>query len=136
MSPMRVENVVRWTARAGSIATLLILSAFVFGDAERSGSGPTPVEWVGLAFFPVGIMAGLLIGWWRELPGGLVTAASLAGFYGWHFVVSGRISAGPWFVVLAAPGLLFLICGWRRRARLDARRNPPAATSVRARTTG
>lgn len=110
MSWNRLATTVRWTARIWSIATLLILSAFIFGDAE-SGT-PRTNEWIGLAFFPGGVIVGLLLAWWRERPGGWITVLSLIGFYVWYFLTSGRLGAGPYFVLLTAPGLLFLMAAW------------------------
>ena len=107
----KLEKIIRWTARGWGVASLLFLSAFIFGDAERSGNGPTISQWIGISFFPTGIIAGLLIAWWKELAGGVIVVASLIGFYIWHVVVSGHLAAGPWFVLVAAPGFLFLIAG-------------------------
>jgi hypothetical protein len=104
---------IRWTARLWSIATLLILSAFIFGDGEPAT--PTAVEWIGLACFPGGVIAGLLIAWWRERLGGWITVLSLIGFYVWHFFTSGRLSTGPYFLLLSAPGFLFLIAAWLQK---------------------
>lgn len=117
---------IRWTARLWSIATLLILSAFIFGDAEPSK--PTAVEWIGLAFFPGGVVAGLLLGWWREQLGGWITVFSLIGFYVWHFFTSGRLSAGPYFLLLSAPGFLFLITAWLQKSRRATDGTPSVST--------
>jgi len=110
VSSPRLESTIRWTARIWTAASLLFLSAFIFGGAER-GNWPTATQWIGLAFFPTGIVAGLLIALWKELWGGGVAALSLIGFYVWHFVVSGNLADGPWFVVIAAPAFLFLTAG-------------------------
>jgi hypothetical protein len=111
-------SAIRWTARFGSVASLLVLAAFIFGDTER-GVSPTALEWLGIAFFPGGVIVGMLLAWRKELLGGAITAASLLGFYAWHFSVSGKLSAGPWFILLAAPGILFLVASlterWERR---------------------
>lgn len=111
MSSNKPESVIRWTARIWAVASLLFLSAFIFGDAERSGNWPTITQWIGLAFFPTGIILGLLIAFRKELPGGGITLLSLTGFYVWHFVVAGDLAAGPWFALLAAPGFLFVLAG-------------------------
>jgi len=111
MSSGQLESILRWVARFWAVASLLLLSAFVFGDAERSGPGPTTAQWVGIAFFPIGISVGMLVAFWKELWGGGMTILSLAGFYVWHFAESGRLNCGPWFVVFAAPGFLFLLAG-------------------------
>lgn len=115
-----LELTARSAARLGSVASLLLLSAFIFRPNEAE-KWPTVKEWIGLAFFPGGVGVGMLVGWWKERLGGAVTVASLAGFYGWLFLSSGRIWAGPWFFVFAAPGFLFLLADWIS-TRIPARR--------------
>ncbi len=100
----------RWTARIWSVASLLFLFLIFAGQA---GSGNRPLElheWVGLTLFPGGVCIGLMIAFFRERPGGVVTISSLAGFYIWHYVVGGDLPGGPVFVLLAAPGALWLAC--------------------------
>lgn len=104
----------RWLARILSALSIGILLMFAFGEPGT----PTAREWLLLAFFPIGLGAGLLIGWWRELLGGVITLASLAVFYGLMRTFSHRFPPGPYFAVLALPGLLFVIVGlWARAAR-------------------
>ena len=99
------SNVVRWTARIGSLASAALLMAFMFGGNEQP---PDLSEAPGLVFFPGGVLLGMLVGWWKELIGGLVTAGSLAAFYVWHFMDGGSWPTGPYFLLFALPGLLFL----------------------------
>lgn len=106
--------VVRWIARAASVASIGLLAAFAFGEPGV----PTLSESVALAMFPVGVAAGMIWAWWDELRGGLVTALCLAGFYVWLFARDGKVAHGPYFVLFAAPGLVLLACGlieWLRR---------------------
>jgi hypothetical protein len=110
ISSAQSASVIRWTARIWTAASLLFLSAFIFGGAERTGNWPTITQWVGLAFFPTGTVLGLLMALRKEVLGGGIAVASLIGIYTWRFVVAGHL-AGPWFALIAAPGLLFLISG-------------------------
>jgi hypothetical protein len=82
----------------------MLLGAFVLGEPGT----PTPREMVALACFPLGVVVGMLLGWWRELIGGGVTAASLLMFYAWMWLAGGRFPTGPYFLLFASPGLLFL----------------------------
>jgi hypothetical protein len=116
-SSAKLENVIRWTARIGTAASLLFLSAFIFGDAERGGNWPTMTQWVALAFFPTGIVIGLLTALRKEVLGGGIAVVSLLGFYVWRFAVTGHLAAGPWIALIAAPGALFLIAGLLANAR-------------------
>jgi len=100
----------RWTARIWSVASLLFVLLMVAGTIGVGGKQLRPHEWVGLAMFPFGVSVGLIAAFRKERLGGAITVASLAGFYVWHYVVAGDLPGGPYFVILAAPGALRLIC--------------------------
>jgi len=98
----------RWLARIGSVVSLgLILLLFV-----GEGFNPAKVasrEWMGFLFFPIGVVAGMIVGWWREGWGGAITILSLLAFYGvYGFLLNGSLWQGGAFIALAAPGILFL----------------------------
>ena len=101
---------VRWVARIGSLLSIGLVLLFLFGEQER-GRWPTASEWIGLSLWPLGVSAGMVLGWFRERSGGWLTLLALAGFYLWHAIDSGSLPRGPWFVALSAPGLLFLFVG-------------------------
>ena len=115
--------VIRWLARAASLASIGLLVAF----ATSGGDWPTALEWALIACFPVGTVAGMAIAWWREIAGGLVTLASLAAFYAICTVAGGGPPTGPWFIAFAAPGLALLGCGIASRLSGGGaiRRAPP-----------
>jgi hypothetical protein len=116
------RSIVRWAARltgGSSLAFMLFfVGAHIFGDSQ--GPAPTASERVGLAFFPTGLIVGLAIAFFRAKTGALTALASFAGFHVWHFARAGDLPAGPFFVLLTAPAVLFLISGlldgpsWRR----------------------
>lgn len=107
----RVVQFLRWVARLGSLASLAMLTAFAFSESGP----PSPSEWFGIALFPIGVSVGMLLGWWREGLGGVVTLLSLAAFYGWMLVFRNGMPIGPYFVMFSIPGLLFLVCAALRR---------------------
>lgn len=130
MSSSKPENAIRLAARILSGGSLLMLSVLVLGHLNTPSAPPTMVEWLGLAFFPVGIMIGLLIALRKDLLGGGIAALSLLGFYAWHMLVAGRLPQGPWFVGIAAPGFLHLLAGvlaCRRLSRSSDRSGGAAA---------
>jgi hypothetical protein len=86
-----------------------MLALFITG--ESFDTLPVLREMVGFLFFPVGISIGMILGWKNEFIGGLIAVASLAFFYVWNFIVAGYFPTGPWFLLLVAPGFLFLIAG-------------------------
>lgn len=106
---------VRWIARIGSAAVILLVGAFLFGGEESMV--PTPKEAVGMLLFPVGVVAGFVIAWWREAMGGLISLASLAAFNAWIFLSFGRFPGGPYFLILSSPAFLFLLSALLRRTR-------------------
>jgi hypothetical protein len=111
---MQPNVFLRWIARVWSIASTLFVLAFLLpGEFGR----PTASEAVGLLLFPAGVVLGFVIAWWREGVGGAITVGSLALFYLWMFARDGRLPSGPFFLLLAAPGILYIIGAllWRSR---------------------
>ena len=121
---LNLERVIRWIARILSLFNTVVLLFFVFGE-------PFPVfrlraaEWLGLALFPVGVVVGFVIAWWKEGLGGLITIGSLLAFYlVFGFLLNGNLKQGLGFIFFAFPGLLFLLTWWLAR--------PSGAKSVNA----
>lgn len=101
--------IVRWMARIWGLASILLVLAFLFGEG-LSPTQITPMEWMQLLLFPFGVMVGLLLAWrWEGLGGGLALVSFVA-FYLVHYMVSGTLPGGPYFGLVAAPGLLFVLC--------------------------
>lgn len=108
-------QILRWTARILSVASLLLLLAFATGEDGIKPSRVAPHEWIGLAFFPFGVAIGMLVGWWNEKLGGIISVASLAAFYViYGGLVRGNMAMGWYFVLFALPGFLFLLSGLMR----------------------
>ena len=126
---MHLNSVVRWTARVWGIASFLFILAFVIGGAESMR--PTVPEAVGLLLFPIGVLAGFGIAWWREGIGGLVTVGSLALFYAYHFSRTDRVPTGPYFLLLSAPGFIHIAnVLFSRPRKHDIKSDVPSATTV------
>ena len=112
MTTARIQNNwsltgLEWIARGASIASITLLVLIFLGESFQPLK-ISPQEGIGLIFFPTGVVAGMIIAWRKEAMGGIVTVASLVGFY----LVYGyllRNHIGGWFFLLfAAPGFLFL----------------------------
>lgn len=113
-------RITRWIARVWSILSIVVVVVFTVGAAVRStGPMPTPREWVGLALWPIGVSIGLIVAWYREELGGISALGCLAAFYVWDLVHSGQLPRGPFFVLSAAPGILFLVAGMLSHRRAD-----------------
>lgn len=104
-----VRGLIRWMARVLSIVSTALLLLFLLGSGEQFDlSKITAKEWLGLLFFPFGVIIGFAIAWWKEGFGGSLAILSLLAFYvvyGW--LVRGSF-LGWWFLVFGFPGLLFL----------------------------
>jgi hypothetical protein len=105
---------VRWIARVLSLSILFLLMLFAFGE-DGVNRQVTAVEWTGLAFFPIGVALGFLIGWKNELVGGAISVTSLVCFYLIYGIgLTGRLPRGAWFALFTLPGFLFLAYGLLR----------------------
>lgn len=113
MKPMPLV-IVRWIARLSSVASLAMLALFLT-DSPQGLLHLSEREAALFVFFPAGVAVGMILGWWRELPGGLVTLGSLAMFYVVHFAQVQHVPAGSWFAIFASPGLAFLLAGLMRQ---------------------
>jgi hypothetical protein len=95
-------------ARIGSIASITLLVLLFVGEPFRP-SRISADEWAGLVFFPIGVVIGMVVAWWKEGVGSALTIASLLGFY----LVYGyllRNHIGGWaFIAFASPAFLFLL---------------------------
>ncbi len=106
--PTGAGSAVRWIARITALVCIGILLAFVIGE-DGDPSQITPGEWVQLLFFPLGVAAGLALGWWKETWGGLLAIGCLIVFYLLHFLAAGSFPRGPYFALFTSPALLYLI---------------------------
>lgn len=96
-----------WLARiwnALALAFLLfMLIAHLVGDEEMNFNSQK--EWLMFLFFPIGLILGLALCWWKSWLGGLVAIGSLLAFR----VIGQEIDFNFWIDGAAAPGFLFLL---------------------------
>jgi hypothetical protein len=106
----RLTRIIRWIARGWTIASigfvlLIFIGEILFPHAEGSFRLRDVILFV---FFPIGTFAGMILTWRRELLGGALTVGSMGGFYLALRIMDGRFPPGPYFLLIAAPGFLFL----------------------------
>ncbi len=99
------QRVVRWTARITSVPVILIFLLMFLLD-EGFPETVKPNEWIMLIFGPFTLIVGLILGWWKEGLGGVIT---LVGFLGAMVVGDFSASGAGYFLICAAPGFLFLL---------------------------
>lgn len=101
---------IRWSARLLSIASTILLLMFLSFGEKFEVSKVTVSQWLGFIFFPLGIIVGFVVAWWKEGLGGAITIASLLAFYLiFVLLLKGSLSQGLWFLAFAVPGFLFLV---------------------------
>lgn len=101
-----IHTTLKWVARGLSILFSGLLLLFFIGE----GFDPAEVtvrEWLGLLFFPLGLVVGMAVGWWREGLGAAIAIGSVAAFYVVETVVGGDPPGGPYILLCASPGFLF-----------------------------
>ena len=96
-----------WLARVWNILALafllFMLIAHLVGDEEMNFANQT--EWLMFLFFPIGVILGLAVCWWKSWLGGLITIGSLLAFR----LIGQEIDFNFWIDGTAAPGFLFLL---------------------------
>jgi len=120
-SAKRPVTVIRWIARLWSIASVGFVLLMFIGSGLAEGFNPAQFAFrdlVGLFFFPFGVCLGMIVAWRWEGLGGGITVGSLLAFYAALRVMGGRFPRGPYFALVAAPGILFLVCWLLSRGRL------------------
>jgi hypothetical protein len=97
---------IEFLARVGSVMSITLL-VLLFQAEALHPSEIAPSEWVGLVFFPIGVIVGLAIAWWKEGLGISITVGSLLAFYFvYGYLLQYQI--GGWaFVMFASPAFLF-----------------------------
>ena len=101
-------SIPRWIARIGSVVVIGLLSLFLFGE------GLPPITVLHMCF-PFGVMLGLIVAWFFEGIGAGITIASIAAFYLIHYRHDGTLPSGPFFLIAAAPSVVFLISKFMRQ---------------------
>jgi hypothetical protein len=121
MSEISTSKPLRWIARIWSLASVAFVLLFVLGEGLGGTSKPTVSEWIGLAFWPTAVCIGLALAWFREAVGGILATTSLVAFYVWHLLDRGTFPSGPYFLLVAWPGVLFLLLSLSSRPRQKIR---------------
>ncbi len=116
----KAVRVLRRIARISSGVTAALILLIFIGEGLTERFGPVlnlSVRGTAMmiAFFTVWL--GLLLGWKWELYGGLLTVCGVAAFYLLDYLFSGTLPRGPFFLIFASPGLLFLYCGLQTRKK-------------------
>lgn len=100
---------IRWIARIWSVFSVL----FILWRFYNSGFHPAMmggIEWIMFIFYPVGLTAGLIRGWNKDILGGSAAVFSIVAWYLVYFIRSGTWPAGFFHILVALPGILYILC--------------------------
>jgi len=102
---------IRWIARVWSIASVGFVLLIAGGElvSPHAAAPATLRDFIGLFFFPFGTCVGMILAWRWEGLGGGITVGSFLAFYAALRIMDGRFPRGPYFALVAAPGILFLL---------------------------
>jgi len=104
-------SVIRWITRIIGILIVLLFLVFFIGETDFSKPFSLPVnEIILILFIPVGLIAGIIIAWKREIMGGIIIAASVLLFNITAYISEG-FSFEMDFGIFAFVGLMYIICG-------------------------
>jgi hypothetical protein len=107
---------VRSIARMFSFALFILVILVIVGEGLPDVRAFTRGEIVSAVLF-VAMLAGLVVGWWRELAGGLLILVGFAAFMASEYVGTGDMGMGGIFMLFPFSGALFLIYWWLARKR-------------------
>ncbi len=116
MNKKSIATISRWLARLSGLVFILfvLMMLGVFGGDEPANEFNSNSEITIFAFFPIGYMIGLILGWKWELLGGLIVVGCIGVLFAWS---PGSTMSGPWFWVMAVPGFLFLLAWYLTRSK-------------------
>jgi len=109
------RQILRWIARVwAALMTALIMFIFI-GDALADGIGPifnlTVREILMMVAF-LTVFVGLILAWKWERLGGWLIVGGMVAFYIIDFVSSGTFPRGGTFLMIALPGILYLVLAY------------------------
>ena len=115
----RLLTTLRWSARVWSIPSIAALLLPYVMEGLYWLQGPSIREMIGHACFSA-VLLGLILAWrWEGWGGGLTVCGVLVFYVTWW--LHGKTPRGPYFLLVAAPGLLFLLTGLLARRGMVGR---------------
>jgi len=108
----KITRIIRWIARTWATLMAAMILVIFIGEGIHDGIGPffqlTLKESLMMAAFWI-TWLGLVLAWKWERTGGSLIIAGMAAFYLIDFGFSGSFPRGPFFLIIALPGVLFLL---------------------------
>ena len=94
---------------------------FIIADSLMPAAASSPVHAIITAVLPVGVIAGLLGGWWNERVGGGLAIIWLACIYYWQIETEPGSANPLYYMVALVPSVLFLFAAVMSRVSGEPR---------------
>lgn len=105
----RFVMTMRWLARITSILSMgTILGMFARGEEIKNLASNSFGQWVMIFLVPGALIFGMLLGWWKEMPGGVIAVGSALMYTVVKFMVEGTWNGEFEYIFFAIPGMLFV----------------------------
>ena len=114
MNP-QTRKIIRWIARIWAALMVAFMLFMFIAHIVEDGIGPIVGFTTRDAFMMVsmfGSIIGLGLAWKWERLGGWMTVGGMLAFYLFDYIFSGDFPQGPTFLIIAFPGILFLILAY------------------------
>ena len=113
----KTTRVFRWIARIWAALMVAFVLFMFISHIVEDGLGPefnlTLRESLMMGSFVISVL-GLALGWKWERLGGILSIVGMAAFYIFDYAFSGSFPQGPTFLIIAFPGVLFLLASLER----------------------
>lgn len=108
----KTTRIMRLIARIWAGVMLAFMLFMFIAHIIEDGIGPaldfSPRDSLMMVSMVLSVL-GLALAWKWERPGGILTLASMAAFYIINFAFDGNFPRGPVFLIIALPGVLFIL---------------------------
>jgi hypothetical protein len=109
-SAPQTARVAHWAGCLLGTAIVLLFVVFAI-DQGLPAFGAMNSSFVAIAV----MLAGFLLAWWRDLPGGIVSLLGIGAFYALEFAANGHAPGGWAFPLCFVPGVLDILASLLRR---------------------
>lgn len=110
MKKITVYSILRLFCKCWTIFSTLFFVLSFTSDPIEGSTAITFAELVAFIPFPLGTLTGSFIAWKKPKIGSIITAVSLAVFYGYMFILRGEFPMGIWFLLFSStPFFLYII---------------------------
>ena len=114
MNP-KTRKIIRWIARIWAALMVAFMLFMFIAHIVEDGIGPLTDLYIrDYLMIPSMVISliGLALGWKWERLGGIMALGGMVAFYLFDFAFSGDFPQGPTFLIIAFPGVLFLILAY------------------------